>query len=129
MQTFTSMTAMGTLVAVLFIASPAPAFAAPSGQQIYAKNCAACHQSRGQGLAGDAPPLAHNPRVTGNLRPLIETMLNGGTGAFSIDGKSYTGVMPAWRRQLSKDQIAAVTTYIRLSWGNHASAVVTAQVK
>jgi len=37
--------------------------------------------------------------------------------------------MLAWRDTLSDDEIAAVLTYVRSSWGNHASAVTPAQAK
>jgi mono/diheme cytochrome c family protein len=128
MKTFASTAVIGALVAALFVAR-APARSAQPGDQIYATNCASCHRSNGQGRAGDAPPLANNAHVTGSPRPVIETMLDGKTGVFWVDGKHYAGVMPSFRRQLSADQIAAVTTYIRASWGNHASAVAAWQVK
>jgi mono/diheme cytochrome c family protein len=37
--------------------------------------------------------------------------------------------MPPWKSQLKPDDIAAVLTYIRSSWGNQAGAVSTAQVQ
>jgi cytochrome c6 len=37
--------------------------------------------------------------------------------------------MPAWKGQLKNDEIAAVVTYIRSSWGNKASAVKASAVK
>ncbi|HEX9210438.1 MAG TPA: cytochrome c, partial [Bradyrhizobium sp.] len=39
-----------------------------------------------------------------------------------------TGEMPAYARQLSDEQVAAVTNYIRNSWGNAAPLVTPAQV-
>ena len=36
--------------------------------------------------------------------------------------------MPAYAKQLSDEQIAAVTNYIRNSWGNAAPLVTPAQV-
>jgi mono/diheme cytochrome c family protein len=41
----------------------------------------------------------------------------------------FNGAMPAWGDKLSPADIAAVVTYIRSSWGNHASPVTEAQVK
>lgn len=128
MKTFTSMVVIGTLGATLVVAC-GPTHSAQSGGQIYATNCASCHVAKGQGRAGDAPPLVHNAHVTGSPRSVIEVMLDGETGMFRVDGKNYSGVMPGWSGALSADQIAAVTTYIRTSWGNHASAVTTSQVK
>ncbi len=39
-----------------------------------------------------------------------------------------TGSMPAYAKQLSDQQIADVTNYIRNSWGNAAPLVTPAQV-
>ena len=39
-----------------------------------------------------------------------------------------TGEMPAYGKNLSDDEIAAVTNYIRNSWGNAAPLVTPAQV-
>jgi mono/diheme cytochrome c family protein len=38
------------------------------------------------------------------------------------------GSMPAFRPGLSDDEIAALLTYVRSSWGNSAGAVTSAQV-
>jgi len=39
-----------------------------------------------------------------------------------------TGEMPGYAKQLSDDEIAAVTNYIRNSWGNAAPLVTPSQV-
>ena len=46
----------------------APADAA-RGAALYSVNCAACHQTTGQGLAGVFPPLADDPVVQAPIRP------------------------------------------------------------
>jgi mono/diheme cytochrome c family protein len=38
------------------------------------------------------------------------------------------GIMPSFAGQLSDEEIAAVATYIRTSWGNHAGPVNPAEV-
>jgi len=98
-----------------------------NGQQVYSQNCSSCHQSAGEGNAV-FPPLAHNPVVTGDPVKVITIVKNGLTGKITVNGKTFNGQMPAWKSQLSDGDIAAVITYIRSSWGNHASAVTTAQV-
>lgn len=110
-------------------AGGAAAAAAPSGDQIFAQNCASCHQAKGQGLPGTFPPLAGNPMVTGDPAKVIKTVENGLTGQISVNGVSFNGAMPAWKGKLSPAEIAAVISYIRTSWGNHASPVTEAQVK
>ncbi len=58
---------------------------------------------------------------------IIHTLLYGLQGKV-IGGKTYAAQMPAWKGTLTNDDIAAVLTYVRSSWGNKASPVTTAQV-
>jgi mono/diheme cytochrome c family protein len=102
--------------------------AAPDGAAVFATNCAGCHQASGAG-GGPFPPLAGNSDVTGaDTSMLLTTVLNGRSGPMTANGKTYGGVMPAWKGQLSNAQIAAVITYIRSTWGNKAAVVTEAQV-
>ena len=103
--------------------------AAPDGAAIYASKCAACHQAAGTGIAGTFPPLAGNPVVTGDPKKLIPIVTGGMSGKITVAGTAYNGSMPAWKGQLGNDEIAAVLTYIRSSWGNKASAIKPSQVK
>ncbi len=103
--------------------------AGADGAAIYAAKCASCHQANGQGLTGAFPPLAKNAVVTGDPKKVIAIVSNGLNGAVTVGGKPYNGAMPAWKGQLKNDEIAAVVTYIRQTWGNKASAVKAAQVK
>jgi cbb3-type cytochrome c oxidase subunit III len=73
--------------------------------------------------------LAGNSDVTGaDTAMLITTVLNGRSGPMQANGKTYGGVMPAWKGTLSNAQIAAVVTYIRSAWGNKAAIVTEDQV-
>ncbi len=102
--------------------------ATADGAAVYQSNCSGCHQANGTG-GGPFPPLAGNPDVTGaDTSMLITTVLNGRSGPLQINGKSYSGVMPAWRGSLSNTQIAAVITYIRSAWTNKAAIVSEDQV-
>ena len=102
---------------------------ATHGASVFAQNCASCHGAQGQGTPGAFPPLANNPYVTGDPAAVIDTVKNGKTGAITVNGQSYNGVMPAWKSQLSTQDIADVITYIRSSLGsNHASAVSATDV-
>jgi ubiquinol-cytochrome c reductase cytochrome b subunit len=105
----------------------APASAA-AGAQVYATNCAGCHQANGQGQPGMFPPLAGNPVVTGDSGAVIKIVADGLSGQITVKGSNYSGQMPAWKGQLSNAQIAAVVTYIRDAWGNKAPPVTEAQV-
>ena len=111
--------------AVQFRAESAPA---PDGRAIFATKCAACHRADGTG-GGPYPPLAANGDIgAADTANLILTVLNGRSGPIQVNGKTYSGTMPAWKDQLSNDDIAAVLTYIRSAWSNHGAAVSAAQI-
>jgi cbb3-type cytochrome c oxidase subunit III len=100
----------------------------PDGKAIFATKCAACHQASGAG-GGPYPPLAGNSDVTASdTANLILTVLNGRSGPIQVNGKSFSGAMPAWKDQLSSDEIAAVLTYVRSAWTNKAAVVTSEQV-
>lgn len=96
-------------VAVI-VAGPAAA-QPPAGAAIFAQNCAACHQSRGQGIPGAFPALAGNKFVVGDPRAVALTVLNG------------RGGMPAFRDVLTDQELVAVLGFVRSSWGNHAPPI------
>lgn len=96
------------------------------GGEVYAQNCQACHQATGAGLAGVFPPLVNDPVVSGPAEGHISVLLKGMNGV-EIAGVKYPGAMPPWV-QLSDEDIAAVITYERNSWGNTAGAVTPAQI-
>ncbi|MGR4065515.1 MAG: cytochrome b N-terminal domain-containing protein [Vulcanimicrobiaceae bacterium] len=107
------------------VAAPANA----NGAKVYATNCASCHGASGAGVPGAFPPLAGNPLVTGDPNKVIGIVLQGLNAPISVNGTSYHGQMPAWKGNLSNQDIADVITYIRGGLGtNKASAVTQAQV-
>jgi mono/diheme cytochrome c family protein len=110
------------------MANAAGAGAAAAGQKVYTTNCTSCHQANGKGTPGVFPPLAGNPAVTGDPKPVIHIVKNGLTGKVVVNGTTYNGQMPAWKGTLSNTDIANVITYIRSSWGNHAAAVTESEV-
>lgn len=102
---------------------------ASDGATVYLTNCSSCHQASGQGVSGAFPPLAGNPVVTGNPVAVIAIVKNGLEGRVVVNGVAYSGIMPSWKGQISDDQIAAVISYIRSAWTNHAGGVSVAQVQ
>ncbi len=91
-----------------------PAAAGLDGGALFAANCAACHQAKGEGIPGAFPALAGDAFVVGDEKPVVLTLLNG------------RGGMPAFRDDLKDDQLAAIISFVRASWGNHAAAVAPA---
>lgn len=120
--------AAATAGAMSNAASPGAMAAAGNGAKVFNTNCSSCHQANGKGQTGVFPPLAGNPVVTGSPTTVIHIVKNGLSGKIMVKGASYNGQMPAWKGTLSDSDIAAVVTYIRSSWGNHASAVTASQV-
>lgn len=110
-------------------AAPAVA-AAGGGEQLY-QRCATCHQANGQGMPGSFPPLAGSPFATAADPSVpIRVVLRGLQGPLTVEGTRYDGVMPAYGTgvPMTDDEVAAVLTYVRSSWGNSASAVTPQQV-
>jgi mono/diheme cytochrome c family protein len=98
------------------------------GEQVYGNKCAGCHQLTGQGLPGVFPPLKGSTVVTSSdPTEHIGTVLRGLTGK-TIGGVTYAAAMPAFADQLSDEEVAAVLSYERNSWGNQAPPVKTEDV-
>jgi cytochrome c oxidase subunit 2 len=79
------------------------------GAQVYASNCGVCHQANGKGVPNAFPAL-DGSKVVADKAAVVNILLNG------------KNAMPAWRT-LSDVELAAVTTYVRNSWGNKAQLV------
>jgi len=60
-------------------------------------------------------------------RQLVAIVLYGLQGPVTVRGLVYNGNMPAWNH-LSDEEIAAVLSYIRSSWGNRASPLAVEEV-
>jgi mono/diheme cytochrome c family protein len=108
------------------------------GAAIYAKHCATCHGADGQGLQEtDAlsplgivriPALAGNRAVSlSSSANLVRIILAGGY-APATAGNPHPYGMPPFVHVLPDEDIAAVATYIRASWGNQANAVSASEV-
>lgn len=97
-----------------------------TGRQQYML-CGACHGQSGEGAT--APPLAGSEWVNGPAENLIRIQMRGLQGPITVKGKEYNfpGGMLAMAYQ-SDEQIAAVLTYVRKSFGNNASPVTPAEV-
>ena len=93
------------------------AMAQSDGAALFTQNCSACHQSTGKGIPGAFPALAGDPFVVGPAKSVVSVVLNG------------RGGMPAFGKDLTDEQIAAILSYIRSFWGNHGPAVVMGEVK
>jgi mono/diheme cytochrome c family protein len=100
-----------------------------TGAQIYKDRCASCHMDDGQGVPRVYPPLAQNQAVRlKNPINAVRIVLNGGFPP-STEGNPRPYGMPPFFQELSDEQVAAVVTYIRQSWGNTAAPVWSVDVQ
>ena len=100
----------------------------PRGGQIYDKHCAQCHGDKGQGVRGAYPALAGNRAVVlDSPANLVRAVVHGGYLP-STHGNPRPYGMPPFSQVLDDNDIAAVLTYIRGSWGNLAPVVVPLDV-
>ncbi|MCF2488414.1 PVC-type heme-binding CxxCH protein [Dyadobacter sp. CY347] len=104
------------------------------GKTIYAKEgyCSTCHQPDGKGLtASGFPPLTGNNWVLGSDERLIKLVLKGLLGPIEVNGQKYPGQVPMtpFAGLLNDDEMAAVLTYVRNSFGNKGPAIMPEKVK
>jgi len=94
-----------------------------AGAKVYAEHCESCHRADGKGVAGIYPPLDGNSSVTEptGINAARIVLLGGFAPVTAANPRPYS--MPPFAQQLSDEQVAAVISYIRRSWGNHASAM------
>ncbi|KVH69840.1 cytochrome C [Burkholderia ubonensis] len=101
----------------------------PDGAMLFASRCASCHQATGAGLPGVFPPLAGSEWVNGDPKRVARILLLGVTGKITVAGSTFNGSMPAFGTTLSDEEIAAVASHVRSSFGNHAPALTADVVK
>ena len=99
-----------------------------SGAKVYKDHCEKCHQAKGQGVPRIYPPLANNESIAmRNPVNAIRIVLNGGFPP-STEGNPRPYGMPPFYQDLNDEQIAAVVTFIRQSWGNNAPPTWSVEV-
>ncbi len=105
------------------------------GKEVYLRDghCATCHQADGKGLANIYPPLARSDWVDDEER-LIKLTLKGLWGPIVVNGQTYDpskGVPPmmGFGGMLNDNELAAVLTYVRQSFGNDHEVVHAESVR
>jgi mono/diheme cytochrome c family protein len=100
------------------------------GKAVYESVCGICHAADGMGKTGQAPPLSGSEWViTKGFNRLAHIPLAGASGPMKVNGKDWNLAMAAMGAALPDDDLAAVLTYIRTSWGNKASIVTADDIK
>jgi mono/diheme cytochrome c family protein len=93
------------------------------GAKIYEQQCASCHGDRGQGAFSIYPALAGNRALLVESPNNLVQIIRKGGFLPSTAGNPRPFGMPPFEQVLSGEDIAAVATYVRQSWGNSAAAV------
>jgi mono/diheme cytochrome c family protein len=91
-----------------------------AGQQVFTNVCAGCHQANGQGLPGVAKSLVGSRWALAPAPQVIRIVLHGKEGEM---------LMPPVGGSMTDDQLAAVLTYVRRSWGNTALPITPDEVR
>ncbi|MFM8617412.1 MAG: c-type cytochrome, partial [Opitutaceae bacterium] len=105
------------------------------GKEVYLRDahCATCHQANGKGMAGVYPPLEKSAWIDDDER-FIKIGLKGLWGPIEVNGVQYDpskGVPPmtGFGGLLNDNEMAAVLSYVRLSFGNNGAMISSEQVR
>ena len=96
------------------------------GRLLYLQHCVICHQGGGQGTPGTFPPLAKSDYLMAPAEKSIRAVVEGLSGRITVNGSNYNNTMPPIL--LTDEQVAAVLTFARNTWGNTGDALTAAQV-
>ncbi|MFZ2104765.1 MAG: cytochrome c [Roseiarcus sp.] len=100
-----------------------------AGAAIYRDVCSGCHAVDGKGVPELFPALASSSSVrSDDPVSLIRVLLRGARSVATSTEPTAPG-MPAFGWQLDDEQLAAVVTYIRNSWGSSAPGVSADMVR
>ena len=103
------------------------------GQEVYFRegHCVTCHQPNGKGIDPAFPAIESSPWVTGDKDRLIKLSMYGLMGPLEINGKKYDGQVPMtpFGGMLKNDEMAAVLTFVRNSFGNQAEPILESEVQ
>ncbi len=98
---------------------------AAAGAQVYADNCASCHQAGGIGLVGTFPPLAGNPNAA-DTDYVEDVVRNGLSGEIDVLDVTYDGTMASFP-DLSDGEVADVVAYVATLADSDPTAVPDAE--
>ena len=94
-----------------------------AGGPLYDRSCRECHGPSGRGGIFDGPPLAGSAVVQGeDAASLINIILYGSDKPAGFGSTSWEA-MPAYALKFDDAEIAALSNFVRASWGNRAPPV------
>ncbi|SFR60929.1 Cytochrome c, mono-and diheme variants [Pseudidiomarina maritima] len=118
----------GIFAAVSIFALFSAGAQADAGEAVYKKNCMACHQANGQGMAAVFPPLVGNSNIADKPAYIAETIVKGKSGKVTVNGAEFNGMMPPMA-YLSDADIAAVVSYVNKHFAGGSKEISATEVK
>jgi mono/diheme cytochrome c family protein len=100
-----------------------------AGSAIYQDLCSACHGRDGRGTPYLIPDLAGSASVASDKPTSIVRVVLDGAKTVATDEEPTGAAMPSFKWQLSDTQVAAVSTYLRNSWGHAAEPTTASDVR
>ncbi len=87
--------------------------------------CFGCHGQDGKGIDNMGPQLQDSEWVIGSEQRLAKVLLHGLMGPITVNKTQYdlSMVMPGFAANLTDQELADISTYIRNNWGNTAERV------
>ena len=102
--------------------------ATATGARIFMDSCAACHRLGGQGAMTAFPGLAGNPMVQGRDPASLVEVILAGSRLPSTEAAPSPMAMPGFAWRYDDNDVAALASFVRSAWGNHAPPVTPGQV-
>ncbi|QQC66782.1 cytochrome c [Paraburkholderia ginsengisoli] len=100
-----------------------------NGAQLFVANCASCHSWTGQGVGASAPgaypSLIHNSTVGASSADNLAQIILHGVRRTTTHADV---LMPAFGKQLTDAQVAAIANYVTRQFGNPESTVTAERV-
>lgn len=115
----------GAIYALTFLSNPQDELkkSIARGKELYQESCITCHLANGEGVKGTFPPLAKADFLVKYPEKSIHAVKFGMHGPVKVNGVSYNNAMPP--SGFADDEIADVMNYIRNSFGNKNTQIVT----
>ena len=100
-----------------------------AGSALYRDTCAGCHKLDGSGVPYLFPNLAASAAVASREPTSILQVVLNGTRTVGTPEEPTAPGMPSYGWQLDDEEVAAVATFVRNSWGHASSAVSASDVR
>lgn len=103
------------------------------GTHLYRENCASCHGQQGEGRRDDSgalayPPLAGSRIVTQASAANLLRVIERGGFAPATPGHPQPYGMPPFAGRLNAEELAALASHLRQSFGNHSGEIDAVEV-